>query len=65
MKPADQAVVEAMGSRFAEIQKLAAMAKEQPATLRYAEGQIAKILETMTPAERLALRKALAESRKS
>lgn len=55
----DEQVVAAMGEKFSEFQKLALMCQEQPATRPYVEGQMKRLLEGMTPENRIALRKAL------
>jgi hypothetical protein len=55
----DIRVIAAMGDKFEKFQTMARMCKEQPATRGYAEAQMSRILETMNPAERLELRRAL------
>lgn len=55
----DERVTKALGTKFEQFQKLALMVKEQPATRRYAESQMARMLEAMSPTERLELRQAL------
>jgi len=59
MNAKDTRVVAAMGSHVAELQKLAALVREQPATKKYVAAQIAKILNAMSADERAELRQAL------
>ncbi len=58
----DGAVIRAMGTNFERFQKLAALAKEQPATRGWAEAEMARILNAMSPNERITLRKALIDA---
>lgn len=59
MDSKDQRIVDALGSKFEQFQKLALMAKEQPATRKFAEAEMARLLNTMSQAERVELHKAL------
>lgn len=59
MNKNDLNVIAAMGDKFAQLQVLAKMVAEQPATRAYAESQMARILESMTPEERVRLRESL------
>ena len=62
MKPEDQRVVAAMGSRFAQLQRLAIKAKTHPHTRAHIEREMGVILLGMTPEERTELRRALIEA---
>jgi hypothetical protein len=59
---ADARIVALLGPEFTEFQKLALLVKEQPATRPWASAQMAKLLEAMPPAQRLALRQALRDA---
>jgi hypothetical protein len=58
----DNEVIAAMGSRFEQFRALAALAYNNPSKRRYAEAEMAKILATMTPEERVTLRQALVKA---
>lgn len=60
----DDQIRSLLGDRFVQFQKLILMMHEQPATRRYVEGEIARLLDTMLDADRVALRRALAGSRR-
>jgi hypothetical protein len=62
MNKADLAVIAAMGDKYREFLSYARLAYHNPETRLYAEAKMAKLLETLTPGQRLALRQALREA---
>ena len=55
----DRSVVKAMGDKFEDFRRLALAAYEDPSVRAEMEVEMAKILNTMSAADRLRLRKAL------
>lgn len=65
MKESDARVVAAMGDKFAQFQAIARKAyRADPATRQAAEREMAALLETMSPVERVDLRRALIAARR-
>lgn len=58
-KTSDAVVIAAMGDKYEELRELARIARDEPSRRREVEKRMGAILDSMSPGERLSLRRAL------